>query len=96
MRPLRRAIRVARRRRRRIRRTRRFLLGSAVIFAIAGSYNNYKLDQNDVTKVEQHYKKPVEDLTETELLEGMRKLGIKQLKLSDDEENAIVDEIGEE
>ncbi len=96
MRPLRRAIRVARRRRRRIRRTRRFLFGSAIVFAIAGSHNNYKLDQNDVSKVEQHYRKPVEDLTEAELLQGMKRLGIKQLQLNEHEENSVVDEVGEE
>lgn len=96
MRPLRRVIRVTRRRRRMLRRTRRFLFGSAIVLAIAGSKNNYKLHQNDVVRMEQHYQKPVEDLSEAELLQGMKKLGIKQLQLSEDEENAIVDEIGEE
>ena len=96
MRPLRRARIVSRRRRRRIRRTRRFLFGSAVVLAVAGSLNNYKIDQNDVSKVEQHYQRPVEDLTEAELLQGMKKLGIKQLQLSENEENTIVGEIGEE
>ncbi len=96
MRPLRRAVRVARRRRRRIRRTRRFLFGTAVVLAVAGSLNNYKMNQDDLSKLEQHYQKPAEELTEAELLQGMRKLGIKHLELDEDEENAIVDEIGEE
>lgn len=97
MRPVRRIVRAQRRRRRRrIRRTRRFLFGSAMIFAMAGSLNNYKLYQDDVSRVEEYYKRPVEDLTEAELIEGMRKLGIRQIQLSEDEENAIVDEIGEE
>lgn len=96
MRPLRIARRIARRRRRRIRRTRRFIFGTAIVLAMAGSYNNYKLNQNDVSRVEQYYQKPAEDLTEAELVEGMRKLGIKQLNLNDYEENSIIDEIGEE
>jgi hypothetical protein len=98
VRPFRRALRVARRRARRriLRRTRRFLFGTAIVLAIAGSANNYKLHQNDVSKIENYYGKPAEDLNEQELLEAMRKLGIKKLEITDNEENSVTDSIGEE
>ena len=71
------------------RRARRFLLGSAILLALAGTHNAYKLHERDVNRLEQHYGKPAEDLTEEEISTGMRKLGISKIEL-DDNDRAIV------
>ncbi|MBD3193347.1 MAG: hypothetical protein GF308_22115 [Candidatus Heimdallarchaeota archaeon] len=83
--------RVIRRRRRRFirRRTRRFLLGSAIIFALAGTHRAYKMREPDVVRLENHYGRPVEELTEDEIVTGMRQLGIKKIEL-DDEDRAVI------
>ncbi len=95
--PVRRMMRIARRRRRRrIRRTRRFIFGTAVILALAGSQNNYKMYDDDVSRIESYYGRPAEDLTEDELLQAMRKLGIRKLEIDDHEDSTITDSVGEE
>jgi len=83
------------RRRRILRRTRRFVIGSAIIFAIADSVNNYKLWENDVARIEEQYSKPVEELTEEELIQAMKRLGIQKLELTEEEEDKVVEEMGE-
>ena len=90
------AFRRYRRRRRIIRRTRRILFGSAILFAVAGSRNNYKFNQNEVSQIENYYGKPAEDLTEAEIVHAMRNLGIKKIDLSEEEEFKINEEVGEE
>jgi hypothetical protein len=85
-----------RRRRRRIRRTRRFMFGSLIVLALAGTYTNYKFHHHDLRRIEDYYGKPAEDLTEGEIINAMRKLGIQKIDLTEQEEDDIIDSIGEE
>jgi hypothetical protein len=65
------------------RRTRRFIIGGAVLLALAGTHNAYKLRDRDVERLENHYGRPAEDLTEDEITTGMRQLGIQKIELDD-------------
>jgi len=71
------------------RRSRRFLLGGAVLLALAGTHNAYKLRDRDVEHLERHYGKPAEDLTEEEITTGMRQLGIQKIELDDEDRTRI-------
>ena len=93
---IRRQRRIFRRQRRMIRRSRRFIFGSVIILALANSRHNYKFHQEDVARIEDYYGKPAEDLTETELIQAMRKLGINSLDIDAHENDKIIDDIGEE
>lgn len=75
-------------RRRRLRRmARRMVFGSATLIVMGAAI--YKLLSSDVKKIEVEAKKPAEELTEAELREAMRKLGIQKLELTkEEEENA--------
>ena len=89
-RAVRRAIRRGRRRFIR-RRTRRFLLGAAIVFALAGTHRAYKIREPDAIRLEQHYGRPVEELTEDEVVNGMRQLGIQKIELNDKERAIVYD-----
>ncbi len=93
---IRRRRRIFRRQRRMIRRTRRFMFGSVIILALANSRHNYKFHQEDVARIESYYGRQAEDLTEAELIQAMRKLGINHLEIDDHENDKITDDIGEE
>jgi len=93
---IRRQRRLFRRQRRMIRRTRRFIFGSMIVLALANSRRNYKFHQEDVARIEGYYGRPAEDLTEAELIQAMRKLGINHLDIDDHENDKITDDIGEE
>lgn len=88
--------RMFRRQRRMIRRTRRFMFGSMIILAIGNSRNNYKFHQDDLARIEDYHRKPAEDLTEAELFQAMRKLGINHLDIDEYENDKMTDDIGEE
>ena len=81
---------IRRRTRRRVRRrTRRLVFGTAVILMVGGTTVAYKLNQKDVEKIEGYAGKSADDLTEAELKAAMKKLGIQQLALTDEDEAAI-------
>lgn len=67
-----------------------------IIFALANSKHNYKFHQEDVARIESYYGRPAEDLTEAELIQAMRKLGINHLDIDEHENDKIIDDIGEE
>ncbi|MHA1245453.1 MAG: zinc ribbon domain-containing protein [Candidatus Heimdallarchaeota archaeon] len=67
------------------RRSRRFIIGGAILLALAGTHNSYKLRDRDVERLENHYGRPAEDLTEDEITSGMRKLNIQKIELDDDD-----------
>ena len=82
-----------RRQRRVIRRqSRRMLLGSFILLALAGSHHKHKFYSDDLDRIERYYDKSAENLTEEELLNAMKKLGIKKLELTE-EENDYLDEM---
>jgi len=84
---IRRATRNAVRRQRRFyrRRTRRWLIGGAVLLALSGTHNAYKFRDRDVERLENHYGRPAEELTEDEIVTGMRQLGIEKIELDEND-----------
>jgi hypothetical protein len=74
------------------RRRRRILVGGMVLLAVGGTAAAIKLTQKDAQRVEQHTGASVEELTEEELVEAMRQLGIKSIELDDNDRAAIVDQ----
>ncbi len=76
-------------RRRTRRRTRRLVFGTTAVLMVGGTAAAYKLNQKDIKKVEQHTAKSADDLTEAELIAAMKKLGIQQLELTDEDEAAM-------
>lgn len=85
--PIRRNIRRARR----IlwRTTRRLIFGTSVILLIGGSYGVYKLTQNDIQRIEQETGKSAENMTEAELKAAIKRLGIKKLEITPEDEMEI-------
>lgn len=75
--------------RRRRRRGRRLMMGGSILLMIGGAAAAYKLGQRDVERIEQQTGKSAESLTEDELHTAMKKLGIKQIELSEADQAAI-------
>ncbi|MBD3192701.1 MAG: zinc-ribbon domain-containing protein [Candidatus Heimdallarchaeota archaeon] len=73
------------------RRTRRLLIGGAIILALAGTNRSYKMQERDVERLENHYGRPVEELTEEEIITGMRHLGIERIDLTSEDEARVYD-----
>lgn len=88
---IRRTVRHGMRRQRRYlrRRTRRWLVGGAVLLALSGTHNAYKMRDRDVEKLENHYSRPVEDLSEKEIVSGMRTLDIEKIELDDEDRSKV-------
>ena len=49
----------------------------------------YKLHRDDVRRIEKKARKPAKDLTEEELKEAMRKLGIQKIDLTPEDTEAV-------
>ena len=81
------ARRIGRRRRRRV-----LLAGGMVLLAAGGTAAAIKLTQKDAQRIEEHAGASVEELTEEELVEAMRHLGIKSIELDDDDRAAIAEQ----
>ena len=79
--------RVARRRRRR-----RIVVGGMVLLAAGGTAAAMKLTQRDARRIKEHTGASVEELTEEELVEAMRNLGIKSIDLDDNDRATIADQ----
>ena len=56
---------------------------------VGGTAAAYKLNKKDVEKIEKQTGKSADDLTEEELKAAMKRLGIKQLELTDEDEAAM-------
>lgn len=76
-----------RRHRRRIARRifRRFIFGSSIVFALVGTSMAVKMHRHDVERLQQETGKAPEEMTEEELTQAMKKLGIKSLELTPEE-----------
>ena len=82
--------RVIRRTTRRVwRRTRRIIRGPFVLLALAGATTGVKVHKDDVEKIENELGKPIEELSEKDIKKTMKKLGIKSIELTDDDEQEL-------
>jgi hypothetical protein len=68
------------------------LVGGMVLLAAGGTAAAIKLTQKDAQRIEQHTGASVEELTEEELVEAMRHLGIKSIELDDNDRATIADQ----
>ncbi|MFW9923408.1 MAG: hypothetical protein ACFFDW_09015 [Candidatus Thorarchaeota archaeon] len=78
------------------RRSRRMLLGGAIILALAGSHRAYKMRDDDVRRLEGYYGRPAEELSEEEIVSGMRNLGINKIELDDNDRAKVYQSDNEE
>jgi len=74
------------------RRARRWLIGGAVLLAIAGTHRAVKLREEDARRLESHYGRPVEELSEEEINQGMQYYNIQPLTIDDDDRQRIYQE----
>ncbi|NHJ46580.1 MAG: hypothetical protein FK733_02215 [Asgard group archaeon] len=74
------------------RRARRWLVGGAILLAIAGTHRAVKLRESDAQKLESHYGRPVDQLSEDEINNGMRYYKIQPLTIDDDDRKKIYDD----
>ncbi|MEJ2735804.1 MAG: SHOCT domain-containing protein [Anaerolineae bacterium] len=89
------ARRTARRTTRRVmrrRRRRRILVGGMVLLAVGGTAAAIKLTQKDAQRIEEHTGASVEELTEEELVQAMKDLGIQSIELDDNDRAIITDQ----
>jgi hypothetical protein len=63
--------------------------GAAAAAGAAAGAAAYKVSQPDVQRIEEHTGVPAEELTEEELVEAMRQLGIQKIELTDEDQAAI-------
>ncbi len=80
---------IRRQRRYRRRRARRWLVGGAVLLALSGTHCAYKMQDRDVERLENHYGRPAEELSEQEVVSGMQTLGIEKNELNDKDREKI-------
>jgi hypothetical protein len=66
-----------------------------VLLVAGGTAAAIKLTQKDAQRIEQHTGASVEELTEEELAEAMRHLGIKSIELDDNDQAIIADQGGQ-
>lgn len=80
-----------RRTQRRRRRRRRILVGGMVLLAVGGAVacGAVKLSQKDTQRIEEHTGESVEELTDEELVQAMKDLGIESIELSDEDKAAL-------
>jgi len=72
----------------------RFLMldsAALLMFGAVGAANAYKIQRDQVSRIEQDTGKPLDTLTEQDLLDAMRRLGIQKLALDPDDNDAIAD-----
>ncbi|MFX0096892.1 MAG: zinc ribbon domain-containing protein [Candidatus Hodarchaeota archaeon] len=72
---------------------RRILIGSMVVVAISGSSKVIKLRSDDLDRIEEEMGKTVEDMTEDELIDAMKKMGIKEQKFTSKDKEKVIEEI---
>ncbi|MFX0068726.1 MAG: zinc-ribbon domain-containing protein [Candidatus Hodarchaeota archaeon] len=70
----------------------RVLIGSMVVVAISGS-KTITLLSEDLDKIEEEIGKTVEDMTEDELRDAMKKMGIKEQELTSEDKTKVKEEI---
>lgn len=68
---------------------RRMVVGGMVLLAAAGTAAAVKLTQKDADRIEAHTGASVEELTEEELAQAMRDLGIQSIELDENDQAVI-------
>jgi len=65
-----------------------------VLLAVGGAvaYGAVKLSQKDAQRIEEHTGESVEELTEEELVQAMKDLGIESIELSEEDKAALAAE----
>jgi hypothetical protein len=65
-----------------------------VLLAVGGAvgYGAVKLSQKDADRIEQHTGESVEEMSEEELVQAMKDLGIESIELSDEDKAALAAE----
>jgi hypothetical protein len=71
---------------------RRIVVGGMVLLAAGGTAAAIKLSQKDADRIEAHTDASVEELTEEELAQAMRDLGIQSIELDDNDRAIITDQ----
>ena len=71
------------------RRTRRLIMGGIILLAIAGTHRALKLRDRDVNQLESYYGRPVENLSEEEIDQGMKNLNIQNMNLDENDKAKI-------
>ncbi|MCE7744821.1 MAG: hypothetical protein GPJ52_06765 [Candidatus Heimdallarchaeota archaeon] len=74
------------------RRARRWLIGGAVLLAISGTHRAVKLREDDARRLEGHYGRPVQDLSEQEIDDGMSHYNMQPLTIDEDDRKRIYDD----
>lgn len=78
------------------RRRRRIMVGGMVLLAVGGAaYGAVKLSQKDSDRIEEHTGASVEELSEEELVQAMKDLGIQSIELDENDQAAIAQETGQ-
>jgi hypothetical protein len=79
------------RRRRRRRRRRMLLVGGMVLLGVgaAAAYGAVKISQKDKDRIEEHTGESVEEMSEEELVQAMKDLGIESIELSEEDKAAL-------
>jgi hypothetical protein len=70
------------------------LVGGMVLLAVGGAvgYGAVKLSQKDADRIEEHTGESVEEMSEEELVQAMKDLGIESIELSDEDKAALAAE----
>ena len=72
------------------------MVGGFVLLAVGGAaYGAVKLTQKDSQRIEEHTGASVEELTEEELVQAMKDLGIRSIELDENDQAALVSESGQ-
>jgi hypothetical protein len=71
---------------------RRIVVGGMVLLAAGGTAAAIKLSQKDADRIEAHTGASVEELTEEELAQAMRDLGIQSIELDENDQAIITDQ----
>lgn len=73
------------------------MVGGFVLLAAGGAaYGAYKLSKQDADRIEEHTGASVEEMTEEELVQAMKDLGIQSIDLTEEDQAAMGAEAGAE
>jgi hypothetical protein len=74
---------------------RRIVVGGMVLLAAGGTAAAIKMSQKDADRIETHTGASVEELTEEELAQAMRDLGIQSIELDENDQAIITEQEGQ-